>query len=134
MMKIWDRTSRKTDLWFICKLFSTCFLFHLESRTINTFLLRRAIRHNNRILLWEFPLNSDEICMKTIFSATPKFCYFQLNTIIGNNSSFIWSSEVCGSLNLIFSNADFGNKTTVQPVFTGKIWHQCFQCDLQTVL
>lgn len=91
MIKIWGLVSRETDLWLICELFFLkCFLFHMKSRTINTFLPRKAIRHNNRILQWHFPLESNEICMTVVFFQL-FFFPFQQNSIIYNNSSLLFS-------------------------------------------
>lgn len=91
MIKIWGVIFRETDLWLICELFiSKCFLFHVKSRTINTFLPSKAIRHNIRTLLLHLPLESNEICMTVVFFQLFFFFYFQQNSIICKNS-FLFS-------------------------------------------
>lgn len=96
MIKIWRLISRETDLWLICELFfSKCFLFHVKSRAINTFLPQKAIRHNNRALL-HFPLESHEICMTVVFFQPFLKFYFQQNSIICKNSSSVFSLNQMG--------------------------------------
>lgn len=68
--------------------FSKCFLYHLKSRIINTFLLSKVIRYN-KTFLWVFALKIN--MHENIFFWTSQFHYSQLNTIICNNSYLIFS-------------------------------------------